>query len=78
MNLQANGYKLLKELGATAVEEVFTDAIGDAAEIQYFAVVDGPTMTPLDDLRGSVRILASIALGPVRLLDNIGIELAAV
>ena len=47
-----------------------------AAAIQYFAVVDGPTMTPLDDLTGSVRILASIALGDTRLLDNIGIELA--
>ena len=47
------------------------------AAVQYFAVVDGPTMTPLDHLHDSVRILASIALGDVRLLDNIGIELAA-
>jgi len=39
-------------------------------------VVDGPSMTPLDDLSGSVRILASIALGDTRLLDNIGVELA--
>jgi pantoate--beta-alanine ligase len=59
----------------TAVEEAFTDTIGDAAAIQYFAVVEGPTMTPLDELEGSVRILASIALGDTRLLDNIGIEL---
>jgi pantoate--beta-alanine ligase len=62
---------------ATAVEQAFVDTVGDAAAIQYFAVVDGPTMTPLEELAGSVRILASIALGPVRLLDNIGIELAA-
>jgi pantoate--beta-alanine ligase len=66
---------------AAALEEVFVDtvggAVGDTAAVQYFAVVDGPTMTPLDHLQGSVRILASIALGPVRLLDNVGIELAA-
>ena len=47
-----------------------------SAPIQYFAVVDGPTMRPLDVLAGSVRLLASIKLGSVRLLDNIGVELA--
>jgi pantoate--beta-alanine ligase len=61
---------------AAAVEQVFTDTVDGAAAIQYFAVVDGPTMTPLDDLSGSVRILGSIALGDTRLLDNIGVELA--
>ena len=63
------------ETTAKTVEQVFTDAVDGAAAIQYFAVVDGPTMTPLDDLSGSVRMLASIALGDTRLLDNIGIEL---
>ena len=58
------------------IERVFADTVGETAAIQYFAVVDGPTMTPLDDLSGSVRILASIALGDTRLVDNIGIELA--
>jgi pantoate--beta-alanine ligase len=62
---------------STAVEATFTDTIGGAAAVQYFAVVDGPTMTPLAELAGSVRILASIALGDTRLLDNIGIELPA-
>jgi pantoate--beta-alanine ligase len=62
---------------ASKVEEVFTDAIDGAAPIQYFAVVDGPTMTPLDAPAGSVRLLASIVLGDVRLVDNIGVDLAA-
>ena len=44
--------------------------------IQYFAVVDGPTMTPLEELSGSVRLLASIVLGDTRIVDNIGVELA--
>jgi len=60
---------------AAEVEKVFADTIGDAAAIQYFAVVDGPTMRPLDDLAGSARLLASIELGSVRLLDNVGVEL---
>jgi pantoate--beta-alanine ligase len=62
---------------ASTLEQVFTDVVGDAAKVQYFAVVDGPTMTPLDELAGSVRMLASIALGDVRLLDNLGVELPA-
>jgi pantothenate synthetase len=33
-------------------------------------------MQPLDVFAGSARLLASIRLGPVRLLDNIGVELA--
>jgi pantoate--beta-alanine ligase len=61
---------------AAELERVCADTVGDVAEIQYFAAVDGPTMTPLDAVSGSVRILASIALGDTRLVDNIGIELA--
>jgi pantoate--beta-alanine ligase len=62
---------------ATRAEKVFTEAIGDEAEILYFAAVHGPTMTPLAELSGSVRFLASIKLGEVRLLDNVGVELRA-
>jgi pantoate--beta-alanine ligase len=62
---------------AAELEQAFTKTIDGAAAIQYFAVVDGPTMTPLEQLAGSVRLLASIGLGETRLLDNIGIELAA-
>jgi pantoate--beta-alanine ligase len=60
---------------AAGIEQTFKETVGDAAAVQYFAVVDGPTMTPLHELAGSVRILASIALGETRLLDNIGVEL---
>jgi pantothenate synthetase len=56
---------------------VFTDAVDGAAPVQYFAVVDGPTMTLLEELFGSVRLLASIVLGDTRIVDNIGVELAA-
>jgi pantoate--beta-alanine ligase len=60
---------------AKDLEQVFADTVDDTAEIQYVAVVDGPSITPIDDLAGSVRILASIALGDTRLVDNIGVEL---
>jgi pantoate--beta-alanine ligase len=62
---------------ATAIEQVFTETVDGAAGLQYFAVVDGPSMTPLERLAGSVRILASIRLGDTRLVDNIGVELPA-
>jgi pantoate--beta-alanine ligase len=57
------------------LEKVFAAGIDDPDSIQYFAAVEADTMAPLDELRGSVRLLASIELGPVRLLDNLGIEL---
>ncbi len=60
---------------AEDVEKVFVDTVGDVAKVQYFAAVDGPTMQPIDELAGSVRLLASIELGSVRLLDNVGVEL---
>lgn len=57
--------------------KVFVDVIGDHAEIRYFTPVDSATMVPLDELGGSVRLLASIGLGSVRLVDNVGLELSA-
>ena len=60
---------------AAELEKIFVETIGDSAAIQYFTTVEGVTMRPLEDLAGSLRLLASIELGSVRLLDNIGIEL---
>ena len=45
---------------AAQLEKVFAAGIDDPDSIQYFAVVEAATMAPLD----------------VRLLDNLGIELA--
>jgi pantoate--beta-alanine ligase len=56
---------------------VFAEVIGDHAEIRYFTPVESTTMVPLDELGGSVRLLASIGLGSVRLVDNLGVELPA-
>jgi pantoate--beta-alanine ligase len=50
---------------------VFAEVIGDHAEIRYFTPVASTTMVPLDELGGSVRLLASIGLGSVRLVDTL-------
>jgi pantoate--beta-alanine ligase len=39
--------------------------------VDYFALVDGPTMTPLPEPRPGARLIAAARLGSVRLLDNV-------
>ena len=60
---------------AAELEKIFKGVIGDKAEIRYFNAVESDTMKVLDELKGSVRLLASIQLGSTRLLDNLGVEL---
>ena len=62
---------------AVDLRKTFADIIGEAGEIRYFMPVVSDTMQPLDALHGSVRVLTSVQMGSVRLLDNIGIELPA-
>lgn len=60
---------------ADRLESDFAEMIGDQAAIAYFTPVEASTMAPLDELSGSVRLLASIRIGSVRLIDNIGVEI---
>ncbi|MGA7417910.1 MAG: pantoate--beta-alanine ligase [Acidimicrobiales bacterium] len=55
----------------------FTRTVGDTATVQYFTAVEADTMARLDALHGRVRLLASIGLGSVRLVDNLGLELGS-
>ena len=64
------GTRSTRELSA-----IFSERVGRAARIRYFTAVVSATMEPLDELTGSVRLLASIEMGAVRLVDNIGVEL---
>jgi pantoate--beta-alanine ligase len=57
------------------LEQLFVAAVGEPDCVRYFTAVEADTMTPLDQLTGSVRLLASIQLGTVRLLDNLGVDL---
>jgi pantoate--beta-alanine ligase len=62
---------------AAALGSIFAETIGSTADIRYFTPVEAATMTPLDELSGSVRLLASLELGRVRLVDNLGLHLPA-
>jgi pantoate--beta-alanine ligase len=55
----------LRHAAANLAAEGFT--------VDYFALVDGPTLTPLDRATPEARLIAAVRLGTVRLLDNIGI-----
>jgi pantoate--beta-alanine ligase len=63
------------ERSAAELEQGFVAAVGDPDCVRYFTAVEAGTMAPLDVASGSVRLLASIQLGTVRLLDNLGVEL---
>ncbi len=39
--------------------------------VDYFALVDGPTLTPIDHAAASGRLITASRLGSVRLLDNV-------
>ena len=60
---------------AIELEGVFARSIGVSDRIRYFTAVEADTMAPLDKLQGSLRLLASIQLGSVRLLDNVGLDI---
>jgi pantoate--beta-alanine ligase len=63
------GTRSTRELSA-----IFFEIVGSVARIRYFTAVASATMKPLNELTGSVRLLASIEIGAARLVDNIGIE----
>ena len=41
--------------------------------VDYFALVDGPTLTPLPATRSNARLIAAARLGSVRLIDNLAV-----
>jgi pantoate--beta-alanine ligase len=65
------------ERSPDALIRQFTRTVGDTATVQYFTAVEADTMARLDALHGRVRLLASIGLGSVRLVDNLGLELGS-
>jgi pantoate--beta-alanine ligase len=42
-------------------------------EVDYFALVDGPSLAPAQLAGAGVRLIAAARLGPVRLLDNLAV-----
>lgn len=62
------------ETSASRLERLFREALQGVGEVTYFTPVDALTMAPLDQLARNTRIIASLKLGNVRLMDNIGID----
>ena len=60
----------------TAVREVLATATL-ADEPDYVAVVDAASLVTPEVLSGEVRLLTAMAFGDVRLIDNVGITVAA-
>ena len=52
---------------ASARAQLARDGFG----VDYFALVDGPSLAPIDTLRANARLIAAARMGTVRLLDNI-------
>jgi pantoate--beta-alanine ligase len=60
-----------------ALRALIAGMIADTAlvsEPDYIEIVDADTLTPLEELRGEVRILLAARVGKPRLLDNMGVS----
>ncbi len=56
---------ILDDARATLTREGFA--------VDYFALVDGPSLTPLPAARPNARLIAAARLGSVRLIDNMAV-----
>jgi pantoate--beta-alanine ligase len=56
------------------IKALVGERIAAAGELDYLTAVDPADLSPRSPLRGEVRLLASMKVGAVRLLDNIGVQ----
>jgi pantoate--beta-alanine ligase len=71
--------KAMIEGGEKSSDKVVTrvrDLIGQAGEVIYVHAVDAETLQPMAQLDGDVRLIASLKLDDVSLVDNIGARAA--
>ncbi|MHC4610113.1 MAG: pantoate--beta-alanine ligase, partial [Planctomycetota bacterium] len=65
--------------GAIATSELIEDiqreihAAGPAT-IEYVAIVDPETLSPVDRVEGPVRICLAVRIGPCRSIDNLAVD----
>jgi pantoate--beta-alanine ligase len=65
--------------GVLSSEQVRSAALAHLQEhpefrVEYLEVVDASTMTPVETVRGPVRIATAAWLGSVRLIDNVPVD----
>jgi pantoate--beta-alanine ligase len=72
--LNATARQLLDGREAAAVLAAGRAALSDAGfKVDYFALVNGATLLPLEAARPPARLVAAARLGAVRLIDNISV-----
>jgi pantoate--beta-alanine ligase len=60
------------ETDSAKVVALIRDKMWQAGEVIYVNAVDADTLQPMDILQGDIRIIASLMIGEVPLVDNIG------
>lgn len=60
------------ETKRAVVERLVAGHMAQAGEVVYVHALDAHTLRPVDALTGDIRILASLKLGEVALVDNVG------
>ena len=58
---------------AAALTEARAALADDGFGVDYFALVEGPTLVPISHAAPNARLIAAAKLGSVRLLDNVGV-----
>jgi pantoate--beta-alanine ligase len=58
---------------APALETARAELAAEGYAVDYFALVDGPTLIPLEETHPRARLIAAARLGSVRLIDNMAI-----
>jgi pantoate--beta-alanine ligase len=61
------------EGGSRPVREAARQLAGTGFDVDYLALVDGPTLLPVDGTVPGARLIVAARLGSVRLLDNVGV-----
>lgn len=73
--LRATTERLVSGLDATEALADATEQLAEAGfEVEYFALVDGPTLLPVSQIGLGTRLIAAARLGAVRLLDNVAAD----
>jgi pantoate--beta-alanine ligase len=60
------------ERSCAAVEKLIRDRLVGVGEIVYVNCVDAESLQPMQRLKGDIRLIASLRLGVVPLVDNVG------
>ncbi len=61
------------ERSQAALYRLVSEHVNAVGSLEYFVAVNAETMEMLDPLAGDVRLLGSMGLGSVRLVDNVGV-----